>query len=253
MESLPPVPPENPPGSAPGEPPAPPSAESPAPPPAFAPPWPAPAAPPPEPLPWERPGGPTAEGFFATLRLLLFRPREAFARLASAGGYARPIAFALILGVAGTWVAAGFDWILGDPFSELVSHLGGGGGPEVPRFVTFLMTVVGAPFLTGVTLLLTAALYHLFLLILGGSGGGFGATFRVACYSMAGYAWLLVPLAGSLVGGVWMAVLGVYGLAAVHRIGYGKAAAAVVLPFELCCLCCAPFFFFGALRQVMNG
>jgi hypothetical protein len=47
----------------------------------------------------------------------------------------------------------------------------------------------------------------------------------------------LVPFCGQLVGWVWCAALYVLGLAAAHRIGHGRAAAAVLLPVALCCCC----------------
>jgi hypothetical protein len=238
MESLPPVPPENPPGppSAPPGPPAPPAPES----------LPASVAP----LPWEQPGAPPFAAFFTTLHRLLFRPREAFARMAVTGGYGRPIAFALILGLLGIWVTASYEWVLGDPLNEMWSRFGDSGGPDIPRAAVFLLTVFGAPFLTAFTVLLSAILCHLLLMIFGGAGGGFGATFRVICYSMAGYVWTFVPFVGGLVSAVWMVVLAIIGLSVVHRIGTGKAAAAVLLPDLLCCLCCAPLFIWRVLSRM---
>lgn len=241
MTSQPPVPPVNPPD------PGAPSVPPPFAPPPFAPP---PAAAPP--LPWDQPGAPLLEAFFATIRLVLFRPREAFARMATTGGLARPLIFGLLLGVIGICVGASYDWILGDPMDELLSRFSQAETPDIPRFAAFLIAVIGSPLFAGLAVIFSAALYHLFLLILGGSGGGFGATFRVTCYSMAGNVWIFLPFVGSLVAGVWIAVAAVFGLAAVHRIGFGKAIAAVVLPVALCCICCLPFLIFGLLGKVMG-
>jgi hypothetical protein len=243
MESQPPVPPETPAGASP-VPPETPAAASP------------PPAPPPSPpaavapLPWEQPGAPLLESCFATIRLVLFRPREAFARMAPGGSYARPIVFALILGVLGICVSAGYDWLIGDPMSELWSRFGDSGGPDIPRFAVFLLAVFGSPLLTALTVLISALIYHLFLLIFGGSGGGFGATFRVVCYSLAGNVWAFVPFAGQLVSAAWVTVAAILGLSVAHRIGVGKAAAAVLLPVALCCACCAPFAIWRLLGRM---
>jgi hypothetical protein len=51
-----------------------------------------------------------------------------------------------------------------------------------------------------------------------------------------------------------MPVLWVIGLKEAHQISYGKAVAAVLLPFLLCCCCCAfgVFLFFGSIASMLG-
>jgi hypothetical protein len=242
MEYQPPVPPDDPSATPPAQEPPPYG------PPPYAPPPMAAAAP--APLPWEQPGAPSLASFFATVRQLLFRPREAFAGMATSGSYARPVAFALVLGIAGVCVSAGYEVVLGDPMKGLWSHLGEGGGPDLPRFVIFLASVFSSPFVVAAVIGLSAVCYHVILALLRGSGGGFGGTFRVVCYCMAANVWAAVPFAGGLVAGVWMAVISILGLMAVHRTSAVKASLAVLLPYALCCACLAPLLLWRVMSHM---
>jgi hypothetical protein len=78
-----------------------------------------------------------------------------------------------------------------------------------------------------------AGILHLMLLLLNGATQKFEATFRVISFAQTTSLLLLVPFCGQIVAGVaklWTLVLYVLGLAPAHRIGHGKAAAAVFLP-----------------------
>jgi hypothetical protein len=97
-----------------------------------------------------------------------------------------------------------------------------------------------------------AGVLHLMLLLLGGARRDFEATFRVVSFSQATSVLFLVPFCGQLVGGIWCLVLYVLGLAEAHRIGHGKALAAVLLPILALCCCCAGlgFLFAGAIASL---
>ena len=93
----------------------------------------------------------------------------------------------------------------------------------------------------------TSGILHLMLMLLGGGHKTFEATFRAVCFSQAPMILFVIPVflipgCGLLVG-LWSLVLYVIGLAAVHEIGHGRAAAAVLLPLLALCCCCAGFAF----------
>lgn len=238
MESQPPVPPQYPTAEPPPAAPDGPQGPPPPPPPAAA------------PLPWEQPGAPMLESLLATLRLLLLRPREAYQAMAVSGSYARPVLFALIVGVISIWVSATYELALGSQTSRFWSEFGGAEAPDIPRVAIYLLSVVGAPFLVAIGVGLGALIYQLFLLVYGGPSAGLGVTFRVVCYAVAANVWMFVPVVGGLVGSVWGLVIAILGLATVHRVSVGKATAVVLSPAVLCCLCCLPFSIWRLLSHM---
>jgi hypothetical protein len=118
--------------------------------------------------------------------------------------------------------------------------------PELASIVAWLeswggfafQVAFGAVFVV-IGLFIAAGVLHLMLLLLGGARRDFEATFRVVSYAQATSILFLLPFCGQVIGGVWCLVLYVVGLAEVHRIGHGRAVAAVLLPLALVCCCCA--------------
>jgi hypothetical protein len=98
--------------------------------------------------------------------------------------------------------------------------------------------VVLAPVLTFVGIYVAAAVVHLVLLLLKGAQRGFDATLTAVAYTTGLALLFAVPACGSLIAGVWELVVLVIGLGAIQRCGTGKAAAAVLAPFALACVCC---------------
>lgn len=98
--------------------------------------------------------------------------------------------------------------------------------------------VILAPVVTFVAIYVAAAVVHLVLMLLRGSRRGFDATLTAVGY-VAGLSLLLaVPACGSLLVVIWSTVSLIIGLGAIQRCGTGKAAAAVLAPFALACVCC---------------
>lgn len=80
------------------------------------------------------------------------------------------------------------------------------------------------------SLFLAVAVVHLFLLVFGGAHRGFATTLRVFCLAYGPQLFVIVPVAGSVIGGVWMTALAIVGLKHAHGTSGGRAAAAVLLP-----------------------
>jgi hypothetical protein len=100
-----------------------------------------------------------------------------------------------------------------------------------------LAQVILSPLLTFIAIYLGAALIHLLLRLFRGAGRGFDATLTAVAYAQGLMLLLAVPGCGGLLAGVWSLVSLVIGLGAIQRCGSGKAAAAILAPVALVCVC----------------
>lgn len=228
-----------PPDPPPPIPPAPPSGDP------FAPGEPPPGAPPPAaaPLPWEdRQRLGFVNALIETIKLLVTAPGEAFRRVREKGDFVGPLLFAVIIG----WAMAivGQIWSLmfqSTWISFLPPEMRDQIGPMLAgSAVGFIVTVILAPVLVTVGLFIWSGIVHLFLMLVGGTGNstaGFEGTFRAASYAQVASLAQIVPILGGLIALVWGIILQAIGLATLHKTSQGKAAAAVLLPLVLCCVC----------------
>ncbi len=86
------------------------------------------------------------------------------------------------------------------------------------------------------SLIITAAVLHLFAMMTGCAKNGFNATFRVVAYSMGPQVLAWIPCVGA-VAGLYRAVLIVMGLAKLHDSTIGRALAAILIPIGVLMLC----------------
>ena len=121
-------------------------------------------------------------------------------------------------------------------FTRFLPNSGAMGRYELPAAFVLICAAL-APALIPIGILIWSAILHLFLMLFGASGRGFAATFRVNCYAQVAGLAAVVPLCGRLLGGVWMIVLLILGLAAAQRASRGRAALAVFAPTLLFCVC----------------
>jgi hypothetical protein len=103
---------------------------------------------------------------------------------------------------------------------------------------SLLAQVVLAPLLTVILVFLASAVIHLLLTLFRGAARGFDATLTTVGYASGLLLLLAVPGCGGLLAFVWGLVATIFGLGAAHRCGTGKAAAAVLAPAALLCVCC---------------
>src|SRR4030095_10008327 len=164
------------------------------------------------------------------------------ARARRTGGVGGPLLYGTLLGYAGLLAGAIYDAIfqsivgthvqdfgLGGEFQRMVEMLQGGPGLLVQALV--------GPFVLVISLFLTAGLYHLALMLLGGARRDYEATFRVCCYAKAADVVALVPMCGSVIALGWGYVLTVIGLSIVHQVSWPKALLAVLMPIIVLCCC----------------
>lgn len=162
----------------------------------------------------------TLRAFFQTASRCLITPTDFFSNLPLDSGYWSPLLFAVMAGV--------FGGVLGVLWYHLLS--GGSGGFAILQIV-FIMSLgfIGALIIMPLFLFIYSGIVHGLLLLFGGAGGGFQATFRVASYSSVTALFKAIPVVGSLVS-LWGVYLAVVGLRETHGTSTGKAAGAVLVP-----------------------
>lgn len=201
-------------------------------------------------------------GFFTafgnTVKEVLIEPTTTFARMKESGGFTTPFLYMLIATGIGVFLAFAVQFGLQAIMGSIVAS---GQNAEISRALAAQGFGVGIGIVAMLVLLPIALLiasfvgsgiWHLSLMILGGAKKPYEATYRVYCYVSGSSALVsLVPCCGGLAAVVWKIVSGAIGLSKVHEISTGKAVAAVLLPFLLCCgLCGVGIFFFA---QAMQG
>lgn len=169
-----------------------------------------------------------------TIREVLFSPSAAFSQMKQAGGWGEPLQFAIVVGSIFIWVGQAWELLTRSLFVGLpgfeTQDIAAANTQEV--WVALL-----APFLVVVATFFAAALVHVLLMMLGGAPHGYEATFRVVSYSWAAGVFNLLPICGVFIGGVWRIVVQVIGIREAQQVPTGRAAAAVLIPVILACIC----------------
>jgi hypothetical protein len=178
------------------------------------------------PVPWEdlRLSGP--EGFFRTLRDLLFRPREFFDNLGREG-WAEPLPFALIVSSAG---------LLGALFWQLLVLAPTGLNPGEARWLSpaldlgaggLLAMMAGAPVLVLIDLGVGGLCWWGSVALVG-ADRDFTPAWRIFCYAQGGMVLGVIPLFGMLVAGLWVLALMYCGVKQVYGISAWGALRALI-------------------------
>jgi hypothetical protein len=163
--------------------------------------------------------------FVDVVRRAVLQPTAFFANLPRQGSFLGPLVFALIC-IEVSVVLVGLLTFLGVPGG--VTWLFGARGNQ--GFLAFLGGLVIAPIAGAVGVFLTALVTHLLVILVVGSGhSGFGATFRIVCYSsvtsLAG--WL--PFIGWIFS-LYRLYLATVGIREMHATTTGRALLVVLLP-----------------------
>jgi hypothetical protein len=191
-------------------------------------------------IPWEDPSRPWTSAFMETIGAFLTHPRQAFERVPAKGDALRPLVFAILVGWIGQFFYAVYEVTFGEALGEAMRAMLPGqamtGAEAVPRGYWFAMMAL-APLLTGISLVLSSCIAHLFLLLFGGARNGFTATFRALCYVQVVTLSFVLPFCGAFVVAIAGVGFEIIGFSALHRISIGKSAAAVLVPSFLCCAC----------------
>lgn len=256
-----------PPGGQPPQPPQPPPPGPPhvpgAPAGGFPPAWPPGAPPPPGGFgPYPPGGGPGFEipspfaerkqrgffgAFFETWKLVATQPQQFFGRV-RIDQTGSAILFGVIASTVGNAVAGLYNWLSGQQALVAMQSIIEKMPDEQARFMRMyagfftggmtIAQVVLSPLLTLIFMYLGSGILHLLLMLFRGAKRPFDATLTVVAYANGLNLLLAVPGCGGLLAAVWGLVVLIIGLGEIQRCGTGKAAAAVLTPAVLLCVCC---------------
>jgi hypothetical protein len=191
-------------------------------------------------IPWER----RAElglfrGYWETAKTATFSPQRAFSGLAPSGSWWDATSYAIVsTALSSVVMVAIYGLIFGvagiAAASSATSHVK---GLEIAGIAlgVLLTLAIALPLGAIMRVYLGAGIDHLGLRIVGGGGAGFDATVRAYCYSMSPAMFGLVPFCGIYVWEIWRIVLVIIAYRHVHKMDAGRAVAAVLVPFALCC------------------
>ncbi|MDE3154940.1 MAG: YIP1 family protein [Acidobacteriota bacterium] len=174
--------------------------------------------------PWEMPG-PAGHRFMETAKAVLLAPTAMFQQMRRDGGVGTPLGF----GVVGSTIG----FALGVIIQLAITLLTPAENPVTRPLigVTVFMFLLLLPFILAISLLFTAALYHLMLRILGAARHPFETTLRVVCYVYGSTSLLQIfPVCGGFVGFIYSMFLMVIGLTHAQETTAGKAAVATLVP-----------------------
>jgi hypothetical protein len=199
------------------------------------------------------------QAFFETTQEVLLQPVRLFSSLrdGSMGG-------ALLYGVI-----AGYVGLVASTLYQFVFNLVSGGGgsmmssPEMARFAPFLeMTAVSlvvrilfGPIQIVIGVFVTAGIYHVLILLTGGTSRTFETTVQTVSYAQAPALLSVIPVCGSVIAFFWYLVAYIVGLSEAHGISRARAAAVVLIPALLLCCCCVAAFtlLFGGVMAALGG
>ena len=191
-------------------------------------------------LPWEV-GPKSAKTYWATAKLILSSPTEAFSLMYRSGGVGTPMGFLVVGGLIGGLFSGIYNTILQIVMLSFVTAAAGPNNPEmmgvqwVQVAIQLPIAIAGGTIGAMIGSFITAGIYHLFLLMLGGARYEYETTYRVVAYVNGAVALLqVVPLCGQYAMGLIALIYSIIALSSAQRISGGKAAAAVLLPIGLC-------------------
>ena len=177
-------------------------------------------------VPWEDPELSGWVGFYRTLRDLLLHPGEFFDNLGQ-GGWAEPLAFALIVSTGGLLCALFWHFlILAGSAAEVTASLDLGPG-------VLMGLMVAAPLLVLVDLGVGGLCWWGSVALVG-AGRDFTPAWRIFCYAHGGLALALIPFLGPVLASIWILALmyigaqKVFGVSALSSLG----ALAIFLTFQ---------------------
>lgn len=174
---------------------------------------------------------------FGTIRDVLFDAPRTFDNMIRDGGLGGPLTYFLILSTLFGWISMLWGLVMsqGDPFQRFREM-----GMEIPFEYgnLMLMQAIAYPVVVLVIAMIMSGLFHLFLMLVGGANRPFETTLRVYAYTAGTTAiFYIVPFCGGFISLIWSLVVWIIGISRAHETSAGKAAAAVLLPFFICCLC----------------
>jgi hypothetical protein len=168
-----------------------------------------------------------AAAFVQTWQAATFQPAALFRALPERASLASALLYYLPLGI----IIAGAElfWRIvrarGTEQDSTMWSLGAGDAAVHP-LIFFLLS----PLLLVFSLFLPAAITHALLKLFGGASRAYTTTTTVFAFAYSPMFFSVVPVAGSIIGFIWMVVVAIIGLREAQHTSTGRAAAAVLIP-----------------------
>lgn len=188
-------------------------------------------------LPWEDPEtGRSFQSALETVRLVLFEPGNAFARMRISGALGDPLLFLVLLGTLGAF----FGMLWQTAFRSTFARMAGADLGEIAALNTFgVVMLLIAPVVAVLVAAIMTLILHGGLMLFGGAPRPLEVTLRTVCYANgATYLFMLIPICGGIVSFFWWLVVAAIGLREAQEVPGGRAVAAVLAPVILVCFCC---------------
>jgi len=167
---------------------------------------------------------------------VLSTPAKTFANMPTTGGFLKPLKFYVIVGTLTSWVSMAYQLALTLVNPTLTMGENADKIPQGTFVAVFGFIFLIMPVLCAIGAFVSSGLFHLPVLVLGGSDKNFETTFRVVCYAgAAASVFQLVPVCGSYILMIYTLVLMVIGLREAHKITTITAVFAVLVPVLFCC------------------
>jgi hypothetical protein len=190
-------------------------------------------------LPWEI-GPKSAKTYWATVKLILSSPSEAFSLVHRAGGVGTPLGFVVVGAVIGGVLTGIYNTLFQAGVASFLTAAGGqnqaaAGIQWIQVVLALPMAVIFGTIGAMIGSFIYAGIYHVFLMMLGGAKFEYETTYRAVAYVQGSVALLqIIPLFGALASAVIGLIYTIIAIYHMHRISGGKAAAAVLLPVLVC-------------------
>ncbi len=163
--------------------------------------------------------------FFRSTKDILLSPAETFRDLRRDGPLGPALAFAAIS-------AAFLGAIIGFLQAIFIAIAQGDAVVAIGIVVGIVLTVaILYPIFAVIGCFVGGGFLHLLLSLVGAKKYSYNATVRSVAYmQMSSWPFMLVPVLGPLVGGIWILVVQIIGLAEVHETTKGRVALAIFMP-----------------------
>jgi hypothetical protein len=176
------------------------------------------------------------KSLFETFRQIFASPVQTFRATAETSGYKRPLLFFTLITTLAVWVAFLYRVAISQVNSEALA-------PTIPKGMSqseFLWSQASVlplvPLFVMIGAVVSAAVFHGLLSVMGGATRSFEATFRAFCYAGGAAAIVqFVPVCGGLLFFFLFSILMIIALRETHQITSARATIGVVIPMLFCC------------------
>lgn len=183
---------------------------------------------------------------------ILSAPSRTFANMPTEGGLLKPLKFYVLIYTLTSWVSMAYQLALTMVNPALTMGENAGKIPQTTFLAVFAFIFLIMPVLCLIGAFFSAGLFHVIILLLGGSDKKFETTFRVVCYGGGAVSvFQLLPICGSYILMIYSLVVLVIGFREAHKMTTMTSVFSVLVPVLFCCgAIIALFMGAGALAAV---